>query len=168
MNKVNRISIADDKNDMVMALCHPAGEPKWLRDATLNDSDKSFGPAQGYRWIIHAVGFSFTATATVGSRYAAIEVQNGGGTPYWCCGNNTAITASQVAKMVGGPSFPISTTAIRWVEPFTAPNSAFIAVLPNPCILDYGMVLRFRDIQAIDAAADDIVVQIHYTEVKVS
>lgn len=129
------------------------GTPKWLRDATLNNSDKSFTVPAGKYWDIKAVFNTLVTTATVGNRVLRVRIKEDG-------------TTTDI-ETVGSPQ--AASTTVRYVVGFsgslpTAPSSAAVVATVPSMILPASAVIQVLDTAAIDAAADDLTVVLHYVE----
>ena len=128
------------------------GTPKWVRDATANDSDKSFTVPAGKIWEIRAIYGKIVCTATVGNRQIK---------PIFTDGTNTVLEA-----FANGASITASNTCIcNWAAGNPQVNSASNAQQNLPImILPAGYVMRLYDVSAIDPAADDLTVAFNYVE----
>jgi len=128
------------------------GVPTWMRDATANDSDKSFSVPAGKIWLLKSVWLLLTATATVGNRVIRVEIENVATNPMsrWDIGVNQA--ASTTYAYLYGPSVPVDVTG------------SGVSMGTPEIILTEGMIVRAYDTAAIDAAADDLTVVLHYVE----
>ena len=126
------------------------GTPTWVRDATLNDSDKSFTVPTGKVHDLKFVYVQFAATATVGSRTVAVVITDGTNEVLRCTAGSQ-VTASATARFIFG-----QTTMDGYTGTTSEP-------LPG-CLLPAGYVVRVYDVSAIDAAADDMTVVLHYVE----
>lgn len=138
------------------------GTPKWVRDATANDSDKSFTVPAGKAWALQYVYAEITATATVGNRSLAVHIRDTN--PSVIVVEATAnIAAAQKGniRLINGA--PRSTTAQRMLDGTTATVSQENQ-LPMLALLPAGYSVRVWDSAAIDAAADDMTVVLHYVE----
>lgn len=141
------------------------GTIKWVRDATANDSDKSFTVPAGKAWDVRYISATITNSATVGNRLLAIEITNGTDRVV-----NTVTTATVAATLVGSAemTFQGGITAVTTTAPGVSLTGATSNVYKaqNKCaiILPAGYVIHVYDTAAIDAAADDLVVVIHYVE----
>lgn len=139
------------------------GTVVWTRDAAANNSDKSFTTGAGKVRRLVGIEAELTATATVGNRYLTFNVTDGTNVVYQ--GPRTAaIVASQVGTLLASCAVA-STTNTNDVPKFDAalPNVARGYSLPE-LILPAGYVVRVWDVSAVDAAADDLVVVLHYVE----
>jgi len=139
------------------------GALKWTYDATANDSDKSFTVPTGKIWVVDHIYLQFTCTATVGVRYPAVIVTNGTN-ELTRFDDGTGVTATQVGVYLLSPYFSATVT--------TLPEKGLGNVSPNriqsrffpPLTLTEGCVIRIYDKGAVDAAADDMIVVLHYIE----
>lgn len=141
----------------------PGGTMKWARDAATNDSDKTFTVPTGKMWaLIYVVG-ELTCTATVGGRALQIHVTYDGTNFAWKSGG-TALTASQSGNnvLVCNNGSGSNTTAVSRITA-AAINASTMAEAPT-MYLPAGATIRVWDTAAIDAAADDLTVVLHYIE----
>ena len=139
------------------------GTPRWVRDATADDSDKSFTVPAGKIWQVLQIYMHLTATAAVGDRRPAIEISNGVAN-IWT-GVLGVASASQLAVIEANQTHGSVTTTIR--QPITggANNTNNTAMIPLPTMfLPAGYIIRCWDSAAIAAATDDTVVILHYIE----
>jgi len=133
----------------------PGGTPKWVRDATANDSDKSWTVPAGKVWNLKYVWGNLVTTATVGSRIFGIRIYQSGTDQLWRS-NDATIAASQSGHAILADGvFSTSYTLGN--------NGGVINPLPD-MMLTEGMIIRVLDSAAIDAAADDLTVVLHYIE----
>lgn len=140
------------------------GTPTWVYDATVDDSDKSFTVPAGKRWALKMIDSQLTCTATVGNRLLTITVATSG-TNYIVAARTTNVTASQTARARVIPGMAIATTALtRLDNPTGGTNVSVTDGMPNDILLPAGAVVRVYDSAAVDAAADDLIVVIHYVE----
>lgn len=151
----------------VVARTLPAGTPTWVRDATLNDSDKSFTVPADKIWNLIGIQAALKATATVGNRVMTANAANPAGDFIWTSGNTAAIAAAAHGGVTYYPSQTMSTTNIRGVDDGTGLTVTLNGSLPNPMILTAGCTIRVFDLAAIDPAADDMVVVLYYVELDV-
>lgn len=153
----------------VLARTMPAGTPTWVRDATLNDSDKSFTVGANRRWILKSVYAEIATTAAVGNRTLGIVITNG---------TNTLLAGTRsgnIAASVNGNIFANDSTtlgtgtqAFLLLSASAASVSMYNAMLPTGGLsLPAGYVVRVYDTAAVDAAADDMTVILHYEELDV-
>jgi len=140
----------------------PGGTPTWVRDATTNNSDKTFTVPAGKVWSMCGLLAQITASATVGGRIMAIQITDG---------TNLLETmpplGAVAATQVGAYSLqfgngPIGTTALAVID--WATINAGRQHCTFPTLLLPGYVIHVYDHAAIDAAADDLIVVLHYIE----
>jgi hypothetical protein len=149
----------------IVARTQPAGTPTWVRDATLNDSDKSFTVPANKRWYLKAIHMEVAATATVGNRLMTVTFSNG--TNNIWSSLFVGPTAAQTGVMKLFPNAQDSST-VGVVSTLTPnnPNTAYKSAIPE-MVLPAGSIIRAYDTAAIDAAADDMIVILHYEELDV-
>lgn len=141
------------------------GTLTWTYDATANDSDKSFTVPTGKVWKLLAVQFHIAATATVGNRLMAFVVTDG--TNIIFTGPAfTNVAASQTGSYHGAPGLADQTTVVprRMSDGVSLATSGGTFGLSSEMYLNEGYVVRIYDGAAIDAAADDLIVALHYIE----
>lgn len=144
---------------------YPGGRPVWTRDATLNDSDKSFTVPAGKVWAVYYIRGDLTTTATVGNRVLVIRISDGTNYVRGMV-RTTSIAASKTGVCVyeeGGIGTTTNTTNYETPENGASPD---VLTVHGGCAmyLPAGYVIRVYDIAAVDAAADDLTVVLHYLE----
>ena len=122
---------------------------EWTREATANDSDKSFVVPDNEQWKLNQVYSELTTTATVGNRVMTIEVQDDSSNVVFSMAAGAVQAASGTVKYPFSIGSPRETTAV---------NGYLSVNLPNDLVLLGGYTLRVYDSAAIDAAADDMTV----------
>lgn len=127
------------------------GTVKWLRDAALNDSDKSFTVPAGKVWSLRWLFATLATTATVGNRFIWVIITNGAN-DVWIHKQATSHPASTTYNYNFAPQYSTQTGTTERTAPLMD------ALLPA------GYVIRIYDSGAIDAAADDLTVVLHYVE----
>lgn len=158
------------QDGQVVFPCVPAGTITWSRDATLNDSDKSFTVPDGHVWQLLMIYTQITATATAGNRLLCASISNGTN-ELWSAVRSGNITAGQVASQVISPgnNSTAATSARTNLDGSNANAASTIdGSLPNPTFLPAGYIIRVRDTAAIDAAADDMTVDLYYIDYTVA
>ena len=141
------------------------GTPTWTRDATADDSDKSFTVPAGKVWDLVAIESTLVATATVGNRQLQFIITNGVATVY--TGTRAPnITASQAGVALwdfsNGDGYSAAQVRVR-LDTLAGPN-VYVTCPEAKTILPAGYVIRVYDAAAVDAAADDLTVVLHYVE----
>ena len=136
------------------------GTPTWVRDATLNDSDKSFSVPVGKMWKILGMQHTLTTSATVGNRTLTVIITNGTDQVWRVFQSTSLQAASTTYQYFIVPGNPALTGAAG------GPSSVLITMgpVPDELLLPAGYVVRVYDFAAIDAAADDLTVVLHYVE----
>ena len=130
------------------------GTPKWTRDANANDSDKSFTVPTGKVWDMKLIRMRLQTTATVGNRLLLISIA-ADGTNYNTFFNSGIVAASQDNNYLAGFN---NITDDLAVQIFNISQGFPQMILPA------GAIIRIYDSAAIDAAADDLTVVLHYVE----
>jgi len=139
-----------------------AGVPTWVRDATANDSDKTFTVPAGKMWDVQSILGEITATATVGNRLLQIVINCGLG--IISVGQTTSIGASQRGGYLIAPTFSNLSVVFPDLNVAGAANTVGRSTFMPRTILPAGGSIRVWDAAAIDAAADDLTVVLHYIE----
>jgi hypothetical protein len=131
----------------------PGGKTKTTSDTAANDSDKIIAVPTGKKWLIKSILIEFVATATVGNRVIAVRIQDAAHDVQYETRSDT-ITASNWLFIEAIPGCNYGTLSNMRCIP-----------LPNPCVLVAGEEIAVKDDNAIDAAADDMVIHIRHQEV---
>jgi hypothetical protein len=142
-----------------------AGFSRFQRDATANDSDKSFVVPTGKIWKLRYVEALLVADATVGNRVLICLVSNG--TSFVHVGMNSGnIAASQVGVGYwgfGGNAYTDTTNLRRRLDTAGTPNVSISTNGPE-MVIPAGYFVQVRDNSGVSAAGDDLTVVIHYEE----
>lgn len=153
----------------IVARTYPAGSLTWVRDATTNDSDKTFTVPANKIWEIKSVEATIIASATVGNRLLQIQINND--SPAILVGGKITgnISASVAGGIYAAQCATEGTVARGRIDGGSYGNNAVQSVynLPVGMRLTAGMSIRVWDTAAIDAAADDMTVVLHYEELDV-
>lgn len=131
-----------------MAVRQYAPITAFQRDALADDSDKSFTVPAGQKWEIIGIYVLYVSTATVGNRVLAVAITDG----------TNQMTYGQAATVQ-----PASQTYTYQIAPNFAFSGAGTQTFPiMPLVMQPGWVIRVYDAAAVDAAADDMTVVVHY------
>jgi hypothetical protein len=124
------------------------------QDETLNDSDKTFTVPASTEWQILWIWIEFTTTATVGVRQLEVQLQDSAG---------DVIGAWQVG------STQIASLTYNYLLAIAMPDLAalrdsvyLLTPLPAGLFLTAGQKIRIWDNNVVDAAADDMNIQMQY------
>lgn len=141
------------------------GTLKWQRDATANDSAKSFAVPAGKVWKLLSIFAQLSTSATVGNRQL-IGYLTDGTNNIWMTGSTGNIAASSTGGLRLNCGFAASyTTGFRRLDSINANvTTAASDMLPDECYLSAGYTVEVLDSAAIDANADDLIVILHYIE----
>ena len=140
------------------------GTPTWVRDATANDSDKSFTVPTGKVWDLLYIVAQLSTTATVGNRALIVKISNGADSVFIPL-QTAVIAASQVGINRVYFNAPQATSTIAMVLlDASAVSNVGLTNGVGRVILPAGYVINVKDNAAIDAAADDLTVVLHYVE----
>jgi len=121
-------------------------------DETLNDSDKTFTVTASVEWHILTIWVEFTSTGTAGNRQLVVELQDN--------------AADVIGRFIAGITQAASLTRYYQFGPALADLEAerdadwIMTPFPPTIVLPAAYVLRVYDNNAVDAAADDMIVQI--------
>jgi hypothetical protein len=135
------------------ALLSPAGAPSLIVDEALNDSDKTFVVPAGFMYDIIWVYVELTTTATVGNRAMTVDIQDSLGDVIGRCQDDGVQAASLTHTYMFGQGMDLADGGV---------NTNHFIPLP-PLLLPQFFKLRVYDATAVDAAADDMNVQIMCT-----
>jgi len=137
----------------VVSRCTLGGIPVYTRDATANDSDKSFTVPANKRWRVTNIYVNYVATATVGNRQIRPDYQNSTpNTVVQHAFNGANVTAGTTLNGNWSIGMPVVHSAT------SSAQSLADAWLPA------GYIVRVFDTNAVDAAADDMIVVLFYEE----
>jgi hypothetical protein len=129
--------------------------PTLQADENANDSDKTIVVTSSYEWKIQWIWIEFTSTSTVGDRQVVIEIQDA--------------TTDVIFQMRAGAVQAASLTRYYLFAPMGAEITTFrdtdylYAPMP-PIHLPASYVIRIYDNNAVDAAADDMIIQMMVQE----
>jgi len=129
------------------------GTPTRVYNAVANDSDKTFTVPAGKIWGGLIVYIDFTTTIVVGDRRIAISISDATPSVVW----SNSSTSVQPASL-----------NYRYLAQYGLPNAVvaggLVVMAGAPSHLLEGWTIRVLDGQAVDPAADDMIVSLHYTE----
>ena len=127
---------------------------EYVSDETADDSDKSFTVPASTEWQILSIWVEFTSTADAGARQLVIETQDGAAD---VTGQPMRAGVTQDPSLTYyyqfGPALA-DLTALRDTDWLMSP-------IPPTLPLPAGHVLRIYDNNAVQVAADDMVVHIY-------
>lgn len=140
----------------------PAGTCKLVRDAVANDSDKTFTVPTGKVWCLHNVMAQLSCTATAGDRYLLLVITDGTNA-LWTSYLGAASSANEVGMYWWGS--PIAGSTVRRNFSLAANvNDEIDQPILKDVPIPSGYTIRVYDVAAVDVAADDLIVILHYTE----
>lgn len=131
------------------------GIPILKADEATNDSDKSFTVPAGKMWELTSIWVELISTATGGNRQMTVEVQDSGADVVMAVAAGAVQADSVTRNYMFAPHMP-DLTSFRAGDLLMTP-------IP-PLLLSAGFIIRVYDSAAIDAAADDMVVQMLVNE----
>ena len=123
-------------------------------DETLNDSDKTITVTAGQLWQVLNIRVEFTSTATAGDRQLVIQWRDD--------------SDDVVGEIRAGTTQDVSLTYYYEFAPALADllvvrdSDWLMTPIPPTLFLPAGYDLRIYDNNAVDAAADDMVIQMMY------
>jgi len=135
----------------------PAGTSTEQIDTTSNDSDKTFTVPNNKIWFMSLVRCKLSTTATVGNRQLMVRVYDSAG---------TQINRSGTLAIAASTSGTLYVDMTRNIITDTDGGRGEISGVKCPP-LTADMYIRVLDSSVIDAAADDLEVQLLYQEVSV-
>jgi len=143
----------------------PGGTPKIEREATTNDSDKTFTVPTGKTWKLNSFVIDYTCSATVGNRNVVVSISPGGANNWSTPSTAIAPTASQHAIIEAYPGAVYTNTAAQVPSPSGIVCDIGVRFpMPPEYYLPAGTTIRALDVATIAAAADDMTVILRYIE----
>ncbi|MFQ5741985.1 MAG: hypothetical protein ACE5HV_00170 [Acidobacteriota bacterium] len=131
------------------------GKPVLQVDEALNDSDKTFTVPANTTWEILSLWAELTTTATVGNRQVALEIQDAAGDIIAQVRHGVTQAASLTRNYLFAPDVA-DLTAFR--------DADYLSSAMPRLILPESSIIRVFDKAAVDAAADDLVLQMMVVE----
>lgn len=131
----------------------PSFVPGLSAEEAANDSDKSFAVPASTEWIIKSIWVELITTATGGDRQMEIQVQDDSADVIMSMRAGIVQAASLTYTYLFAPNVA-DLTVLRDVD--------YLSTLIPELWLPAAYVVRVFDNNAVDAAADDMVVQIRY------
>lgn len=132
------------------------GSPSLQVDEALNDSDKVLTVPSQRVWEILWVWIEFTASATVGTRRLEMQARDGSDDIIARFSSAISITASSAFQFLFLPDLPGSAVSTH--------QAPFIVGTPR-LYLPAGFDVRILDSTVVDAAADDMIIQMMVNEI---
>jgi hypothetical protein len=142
--------------EKVVARTTPAGTPTRTRDATLNDSDKTFTVGANRRQRMVSIFVDITTTVTAGNRIITIAFGDG---------TNEILRQANLTAVVASSTNAYIRFAVG--NPYAASATNAYVPLPADFWLSAGYTIRVYDANGVDAAADDMTVVLYYEELDV-
>lgn len=137
----------------------PAGMITTVHDAVANDSSKSYTVPTGKMWFLKHLQALLSCTAVVGDRHLEVKITDGANLIFQS--EYITLQASQIGRIVMIPGMARATGISVWGDTSAKGN---LFTLPDIVMRD-GWVLTVGDLSAVDAAADDLTVDLQYLEV---
>lgn len=128
------------------------------RDATLDDSDKTFTVPAGRLWWVHYIYIQLVTTATVGNRRIRIIARQDGANDYWdiTAAAAQAASATRIYNLAAGVPHETGFEDQRLYLP-----------IPPRLLLPAAGNIQVLDNVVVDPAADDMAVTLTYDEITV-
>lgn len=126
-------------------------EPTLEADEALNDSDKTLTVPAGVEWKVKQIWIEFTSTAVVGNRQLEIQIQDGAADVI-CEVKVGAVQAASLTRYYHLSSHAADLAAFRDTDWLMTPIPEWV--------LPAGYVIRIWDNAAVDAALDDMILQL--------
>ena len=127
--------------------------PGLSAEESANDSDKSFTVPANTEWLVKSIWVELITTATVGDRQLEIQIQD----------DSSDVIGSIRAGVVQGASLTRNYLFALGIADLTSFRDTDLMMTPIPELwLPAGYVVKVFDNNAVDAAADDMVVQVRY------
>ena len=145
------------------------GTPIWVLNNVANDSDKTAITVPGGKiYDLKFLEAVIDCTVAAGVRALTVIVTNGVATLSVLAAEAVAASARGRIRLVNTGLATTSASANAPLVPDYAAGLtdtvSFFGSLPDPCLLLPGYTVRIYDQAAIAAAADDLVVALHYIE----
>ena len=130
-----------------------------LSDVEANDSDKKFTVPDGTIWRVESIKVQLISTATGGDRQLLIEIQDAA----------DLVIAEYIAQITQAASLTRDYMFGAGLEPMTSVigTRVFCQLPSTGLIFPPGFGIRVYDEAAVDAAADDMTVQILGDEISI-
>jgi len=136
-------------------IINDAWSPSLKVDEAANDSDKSIVVTASYEWKIQWIWVEFTSTASAGDRQIVIEIQD----------SATDVIFQMRAGLVQAASLTrYYLFAPMGAEIVTFRDTDFLYVPMPPIHLPASYIVRVYDNNAVDDAADDMIIQMMVQE----
>ena len=132
-------------------------------DSTANDSDKTIPVPAGKVWRLLWVAIALNTSANAGNRSLRVYITDGTNI-VWSTYLGANIAASQVGTMYLEPDAAANSSARPGPQSSTSANVSATYGIPDCLYLPAGCQIRVYDRQAVDAAADDLVIAYGYVE----
>lgn len=134
-------------------------------EETANDSDKTISIPAGEEWQIISIWIEYSTTATVGNRELELQIRDSagdivGGVVIFTMTASKVYIAWLFQGAAATPNNASGTSARILANGASGnPNESTIFPLPTGFALPSGFDMRFIDVAAVDAAADDMIIQ---------
>lgn len=134
----------------------PVGRLRLISDEAANDSDKTITVDSGKRWKVLWIWIEFTTTATVGNRNIYIRIRDDADDEIYIviAKNVQAASAVEMYSALPGLGYEALEGKAGW----------HFLPLPRDLILPGGYDIRIHDGNAVDAAADDLIIHMMVLE----
>lgn len=136
-----------DSNGDIIDAWHPSLQA----DENLNDSDKTLTVPASTEWEILTIWVEFTTTATATVRQIVVEFQDSSSDVIFQMRAGATQDVSLTYYYAFGQGFGAEITSVR--------DTDFLYIPLPKIILPAAYIIRVYDNNAVDAAADDLIIQ---------
>lgn len=126
-------------------------EPHLEADVAANDSDKTIAVPASYEWLLQSIYVEFTSTATAGNRQLTVEIQDGSA-------NVIAIFKAGIVQAASITRYYQFSVGVVDLTSFR--DTAYLTTPITELLLDEDYDIRVYDSATVDAAADDMEIQL--------
>lgn len=137
-------------SDVIYALTRNLPNPELISDETLNDSDKTLTVDADEIWEIVSIRIELTTTSAINNRQLVIVFRDVSDDIIFSVFAGTEQAPSLLYKYHYGQGLPHATTLIK---------NEILTPLPSRFYLPAGYNIRIYDVNNIDPAADDMIIQ---------
>jgi len=120
-----------------------------LTNSTANDSDKTISLTTNQFHVLESIYVTYSATATAGDRQLEVQAKNAAGTVVWQVRAGAVQAANTARKYFFAAGAPAASAFI---------DTEFLYCFMPSVFLPGNFTVRVFDNNAVDAAADDMVV----------
>jgi len=148
----------NDNSDKTATFKVDLPNPSAELDASLNDSDKTFTVPSGEIWEILSIRVEYISTATAGNRKIIFQVKDDSSNTLFYTFSGISHTASNSRFYHFFPNAPFQTAFID--------TNKLMSPIPR-LLLPPGYLITIKDKDAVDAAADDMIISMLINKTKI-